>query len=150
MPQLWVSNGGTGVGYMIVQVWARCVPCAVCHACMCRVKCDAFYLKNKTKQAADPNSLGATLSVRTRVRAPASFPFILFSSVFFFFPICFLSVGVFCSKTLTYLCTWYIFGTARLATQLWPSLRRDRFEVYLVFHSSLDACAVCHACMCRV
>ena len=32
LPQLWVSCAGTGLGYNIIKLWARCVPC-VTHAC---------------------------------------------------------------------------------------------------------------------
>ena len=61
---------------------------AVCResGCMCRVECDTFFLKKK--EAAGPNCLGATLSLRTRVRASGkrfSLPF-SFACLFLIFP----------------------------------------------------------------
>ena len=30
----------------ITEVWARCVLCAVCHTCMCRVYCNIYFVEN--------------------------------------------------------------------------------------------------------
>ena len=68
---------------------------AVCRVSRVHVPCVMrcfFSRKNKKqKQAADPNSLGGTFSLRTRVGAPASVPFSFFFSFafFFFFPVVF-------------------------------------------------------------
>lgn len=68
--------------------------------------------------------------------------FVFCSPLFFVF----LLLRVVCSNIISYMSyNMYILGTARLATSP-PSLCRDRFEVY--HHPTLDACAVCYACMC--
>ena len=46
---------GQVLGYIIIQVWTRCVPCAVWHACMCPRVMRSFFLEKK--QAAGPNCL---------------------------------------------------------------------------------------------
>ena len=122
LPQLWVPLAGTGWGYIFMQVWAHCVPCAVCTG-----KAMLFFLKQK-KQPAGPNSLGATLSLRTRVRTPAR--------VHLFF-VRLSPPPIFKWCVLLKLCSIYPFGTSRFATSM-PSLRRDSFEVY--YHSSVGTC----------
>ena len=78
LPQLWVSCVGKGLGCVVIQVWARCVPFAVRHACMCRVFCDAFPLDHTKKQVTHPNSLGAILNYEFEDASPVRALFLLF------------------------------------------------------------------------
>ena len=88
----------------------------------------------KKKEAAGPNRLGATLSLRTRVRDPASVRF-----AFFFFPFGFsLFFFLICFK-----CWCFLIRYERLATTP-PSLCRDKFEVYCRPSLGARACAVCN------
>ena len=116
LPQLWVPCAATASGYIIIQVWARCVPCAES-----RVFCAVWNaILSEKKQAAGPNCLGATLSSRTRARAPAGVSFSCwFVCLFFFFLFShlFLIFWCFCSNIISYV--YYIYmhliGTARLS-----------------------------------
>ena len=81
---------GTGLGYTIIQVWAR-VPC-VTRACA--VDNEILILLYK-KKAAGPKSLGPTLSLGTRVRATTSVPTFFRLAFFLFFPICFFQCLLF-------------------------------------------------------
>ena len=75
----------------------------------------SFFLQGKKKKNRPPAQtvwLGATLSLRTRVRASASVPFCFF--LFVISPL-FLKVGAFAQILYAVM---YLFGTARLATTL--------------------------------
>ena len=88
---------------------------AVCHACMCDMGWDAFFL-NKKKQAAGPNSFQCNLQLRREFEPREAFPFLFFRLPFFcFFPICLIYVGVF--SQIRYV-LMYLFETAHLATTL--------------------------------
>ena len=96
------------------------MPCAVCHACMyvpCVMRSMFLVLKKSRneKHFAGPNSLGATFSLRTLVRALPSllFPF-LFLCWFSFLVSC-LFLMFFGIKMCAFLC---LFGIARVATIL--------------------------------
>ena len=112
---------------------------AVCRVSRVHTPCAMryFFLSLKKKTAAGFTSFGATLSMRTRVPAPANV-------AFFFARVSSRYLVALCSNIERILS---VFATARLATTL-PSLCRDRFEVCC--HTSMGACAVCHACMFRV
>ena len=128
LTQLWVPcAGGTGLGHIIIRVWARCVPCAVCR--QSKMRC--FFLV-KCKKAAGPNSLGTALSLRTRVRASAS---ILFSFLFCLCPLYFLLIShsfffvCFCSNIVpgVYLVRTYSFISS-LEPHGWPQLSPSLFQ----------------------
>ena len=88
---------------------------AVCHACMCDMGRDAFFL-NKKKQAAGPNSFQCNLQLRREFEPREAFPFLFFRLPFFcFFPICLIYVGVFSHIRYVFM---YLFETAHLATTL--------------------------------
>ena len=92
MTQRCVPWAGAGLGYLISYVWARCVPCAVCHVCIGCMYCDVF---SQTKRNSPLVQMAwVSLRLRTRVRAPAT--------VFFFLspPICLLHDGVLCSNIM--------------------------------------------------
>ena len=99
---------------------------AVCRVSRVHVPCVMrcfFSRKNKKqKQAADPNSLGGTFSLRTRVGAPASVPFsFFFSFAFFFFSQLFLILNV----RVFFLIFLYVFVSLwNCMPQLLPSLGR--------------------------
>ena len=96
-------------------------------------------------------SLGATLSLRTRVRDPASVPSCFFLRLPFlvsFFPFVFFHVCVFCSNSKRIYSHMYASLWSCTARPTLPSLSGDRFEAY--YHPRLGACAVCHACVFRV
>ena len=123
---------------------------------MCiRDRCNAMLFLKQKKQAAGPKSLGwVHLWVRERefelrqallffsLFFPACPPFLFFSPFCFFF-----NIGVFLLKYCTYILRSFCLEL-HLSPQLLPSLCRDRFKAY--YDPSEGACAVCHACMCRV
>ena len=119
------------------------VLCAVCNAMLCILK--------KKEQAAGPNSLDATLSLRTRVRAPASV-----RCSFFFVCLLFFGGGLFSQLFITYCCTGRnlcLFGTARLATTLACPVQGQLCGIFIIiqvghvpcYHPSSWARAVCSA-----
>ena len=88
---------------------------AVCRVSRVHMPCVMRSLSKNKKQAAGPSCLGATLSLRTRVRAPASFAFFCF-----FFPH-FLNIMLMFFAQIWY-DAYMLHGSY--------SLCRDRFEVY--------------------
>ena len=124
--------------YIIIQVWARGVSC-VTRACAVR---NAVLLSQKKKP---PVQIGATLSLRTWVRAPASIFVIAFFFLLFHL---FLRAGNFAQALYqvgTYLgISWELHGSP----QLLPCLFRDRCEVYLVLSWARVPCVAC-ACAVR-
>ena len=93
----------------------RRAACRVLCVTRARAVCNAILCFQKNKQAAGPSCLGATLSLRTRVRAPASFAFFCF-----FFPH-FLNIMLMFFAQIWY-DAYMLHGSY--------SLCRDRFEVY--------------------
>ena len=77
-PQRWILRAGTRLGYIFIQVLSalRAV-CRVSRVHVPYVKRCYFFSKEK-KQAAGPNSSGATLSLKTRVPVPACVPLFRF------------------------------------------------------------------------
>ena len=145
LPQLCVPCAKTGLGYMIMQVWGGCVPHVVCHACMCRAQCDAFFLTKKHKPPVQIDWAQLWVwGLEFKPRQALLF-FFIFVCIFFCIAFFLFNFDVF-AQTLVYV---FIYLLERLATAL-ASLRRDRFDIYILHPSFLGACVVGHACMCRV
>ena len=82
----------------------------------CAMRC---FFSNKKTQAAGPNRLGATLSLRTRVQAPASVTFFFHFRLHFFLHRIFF-VQFWCFRSNTSLRIHLSFGTARHSSCLSP------------------------------
>ena len=141
------------MGYIIIQVWARCMRYAVLSHVHVPCVLRYTFLKHThtNTQAAGPNSLGATSSLKTRVRPPASVPFPFFPPLLvflFLFP--HLSSQCWC-YSLKYSTCQVLSSELHGSPQFLPSLCRERFEEYSYHHPSLgrtcrvitSACAVC-------
>ena len=115
--------------------------CAVCHACVCRVQCDAFFSKNKNRPPVQMARVQLfdfeDASLSPGKRSPASVPsFFLFTFFFFsFFPFVFSRL-VF-SAHISYV-FMHVFTTG--SPQFLPSQCSYRFEV--CYRPSLRACAL--------
>ena len=136
--------------------------CCVTRAC---AVCNAMFLLTKKEQAAGPNSLlGATLSWRTRFRAPASVLMSLFFTALFlvcllFFLVFHFQMFVFSPQNIalvTFITTLvpiyllYLCGKHG-SPQLLPSLCRYSFHVLILYRYCHHVPCVTRACtVCRV